>query len=86
VIATAADSIGTLQERLTSKPPQGHTALFDAIYVAVAKLRTARYQRRALPIISDGGDNKSRYTRACCLPSRAPSTLHTALELISTGI
>lgn len=63
VIATAADSIGTLQDRLTSAPPQGHTALFDAIYLAVAKLRTAHYQRRALLIISDGGDNKSRYTR-----------------------
>lgn len=63
VIATAGDSIGTLQDRLTSAPPQGHTALFDAIYLALAKLRTARYQRRALLIISDGGDNKSRYTR-----------------------
>jgi len=63
VIATSADSLGTLQDRLISVPPQGHTALFDAIYLAVAKLRTARYQRRALLIISDGGDNKSRYTR-----------------------
>ncbi len=63
LIATSTDSLGTLQERLASSPPQGHTALFDAIYLAIAKLRTARYQRRALLIISDGGDNTSRYTR-----------------------
>jgi len=63
LIASATDSIGTLQERLASSPPSGRTALFDAIYLAIAKMRTARYQRRALLIISDGGDNTSRYTR-----------------------
>ena len=63
LIATAADSVGTLQERLASSPPKGHTALYDAIYLAISQLRTARYQRRALLIISDGGDNISRYTR-----------------------
>jgi len=33
----------------------------DAIYLGLAKMRSARYQRRALLIISDGGDNHSRY-------------------------
>ncbi|HUI83031.1 MAG TPA: VWA domain-containing protein [Candidatus Binatia bacterium] len=63
LIATASDSFGTLQDRLASSPPKGHTALFDAIYLAISKMRTARYARRALLIISDGGDNTSRYTR-----------------------
>lgn len=63
LIATAADSAETLQERLSSYAPTGRTALFDAIYLALSKLRTARYQRKALLIISDGGDNTSRYTR-----------------------
>src|SRR5262249_34355252 len=40
----------------------GPTAMLDAIYLAVSKLRSARYQRRAIVIISDGGDNASRYT------------------------
>ena len=31
--------------------------------MAIAQLRSARYQRRALVIVSDGGDNISRYTR-----------------------
>ena len=63
VIATASDSIGTIQGRLASFPPRGRTALFDAIYLAISELRSARYPRRALLIISDGGDNNSRYTR-----------------------
>jgi Ca-activated chloride channel homolog len=63
LIATSTDSFGTLQDRLATSTPKGKTALFDAIYLAVAKLRSARYQRRALLIISDGGDNSSRYTR-----------------------
>jgi Ca-activated chloride channel family protein len=63
MIATAGDSLGTLEDRLSSSPPHGRTALFDAIYLAIAHMRSARYQRRALLIISDGGDNTSRYTR-----------------------
>ena len=63
LIAADSASIGTIQERLAASPPKGRTALFDAIYLAVSQLRTARYHRRALLIISDGGDNTSRYTR-----------------------
>ncbi len=63
LIASSEDSFGTLEDRLVASPPQGRTALFDAIYMAIAKMRSARYQRRALLIISDGGDNTSRYTR-----------------------
>ncbi len=63
LIATASDSINTLQARLGSASPRGRTALFDAIYLAISELRNARYKRRAVLIISDGGDNTSRYTR-----------------------
>jgi Ca-activated chloride channel family protein len=55
------DSIGSIQGKLTSAVPGGHTALLDAIYLGVAKSRAARHRRRALLIISDGGDNRSRY-------------------------
>src|SRR5205823_12699542 len=40
----------------------GRTALLDAIYMGIAKMRQAKHQRKALLIISDGGDNHSRYT------------------------
>jgi Ca-activated chloride channel family protein len=41
--------------------PDGNTALLDAVYLGVAQMRTARYKRHALLMISDGGDNNSRY-------------------------
>jgi len=42
--------------------PKGQTALLDAMFFGVQKMRRARYARKALLIISDGGDNHSRYT------------------------
>ncbi len=42
--------------------PKGWTALFDAVYLAVHKMKRARNPRKALLILSDGGDNNSRYT------------------------
>jgi Ca-activated chloride channel homolog len=36
--------------------------LLDAIYLGVSKMRQAKYPKKALLIISDGGDNHSRYT------------------------
>jgi Ca-activated chloride channel family protein len=47
---------------LISAERGGATAMLDAIYLAESKLRSARYKRRAIVIISDGGDNASRYT------------------------
>jgi len=41
---------------------KGRTSLLDAIVLSLANMRNARYQRKALVIISDGGDNRSRYT------------------------
>ena len=42
--------------------PEGWTAMFDAIYVAVNQMRLAKNPRKALLILSDGGDNNSRYS------------------------
>jgi Ca-activated chloride channel homolog len=62
IIGDTTQSIGSIQEKLALAPPGGCTALLDAIYLGETKLRSARYRRRALLIISDGGDNVSRYT------------------------
>jgi Ca-activated chloride channel family protein len=51
-----------IEEGLLYMKPKGSTALLDAIYMAVGKMKTAKYQRKALLVISDGGDNHSRYT------------------------
>jgi Ca-activated chloride channel homolog len=41
---------------------QGRTAFPDAICLGLRKMKQAKYQRKALLIISDGGDNRSRYS------------------------
>jgi Ca-activated chloride channel homolog len=55
-------SLEDIQKRLIYALPEGHTSLLDAIYMGLTKIRHSRYTRRALLIISDGGDNRSRYT------------------------
>jgi Ca-activated chloride channel homolog len=61
LIADSSDSFDELQRRMATTVPDGNTALLDGIYVGLKKMRTARYPRRALLIISDGGDNHSYY-------------------------
>lgn len=51
-----------VQSQLLSATIKGRTSLLDAIYMGVRKMREAKYPRKALLIISDGGDNHSRYT------------------------
>jgi Ca-activated chloride channel family protein len=61
LITGSTQSMDEIQTRLQASVPEGQTALLDAVYMAVARMRHARYQRRALVIITDGGDNHSRY-------------------------
>jgi Ca-activated chloride channel family protein len=61
-IADFTQSVSELQSKLIYTVPKGRTALLDAIYLGVNKMRQAIYPRKALLIISDGGDNHSRYT------------------------
>lgn len=51
-----------LETKLLTVEGQGQTAMFDGLYLALAELRMAKYGRRALIIISDGGENHSRYS------------------------
>ena len=55
-------SIEDIQDKLVYAVPKGRTALLDAIYLGMDRMRKAHYERKALLIISDGGDNHSRYT------------------------
>jgi Ca-activated chloride channel family protein len=55
-------SVEDIQKQLDYAAPQGCTSLLDAIYLGIDRMRQARYERKALLIISDGGDNHSRYT------------------------
>jgi len=51
-----------MRRRTDMVSPQGETALYDAVYLGVEKVRQGRHSRRALLVISDGQDNASRYT------------------------
>ena len=51
-----------VQNSLVLAVPRGTTALLDAIYLGIGKMRQSKYTKKALLIISDGGDNHSRYS------------------------
>jgi Ca-activated chloride channel homolog len=55
-------SVDEIQNKLVFAIPRRRTALLDAIYMGMSKMRQAKYAKKALLIISDGGDNHSRYT------------------------
>lgn len=61
LISAFTNSADDLQSRLLSASGKGRTALLDAIYLGLSEMHTARNNKRALLIISDGGDNNSRY-------------------------
>jgi Ca-activated chloride channel family protein len=62
LIEDYTSSVEDIQARLATVHAGHRTALLDAIYFGVAKISQARYERKALLVVSDGGDNRSRYT------------------------
>jgi Ca-activated chloride channel family protein len=62
VIVDYTSEVDDVEARMVMLKPENRTALIDAVYLGVDKLREAKYERKALLIISDGGDNRSRYT------------------------
>ena len=61
-VSDFTNSVEDIQGKLIYTIPKGRTALLDAIYLGISKMRQAKYSKKALLIISDGGDNHSRYT------------------------
>ncbi|MDP9039119.1 MAG: VWA domain-containing protein [Acidobacteriota bacterium] len=62
VIVDYTSEVDDVEARMVMLKPENRTALIDAVYLGVDKLRQAKFDRKALLIISDGGDNRSRYT------------------------
>jgi Ca-activated chloride channel homolog len=62
LVADFTSATQEIQKELLFTQPKGRTALLDAIYMGLHKMKDARYAKRALVIISDGGDNHSRYS------------------------
>ena len=53
-----------IQSKLISVQPSGLTAMLDAAEMALREMKKAKNPRKAVLIISDGGDNNSKYTPA----------------------
>ncbi|MFT4111679.1 VWA domain-containing protein [Silvibacterium sp.] len=62
LIEDFTQSTDEVEARLSMVKPGHRTALLDAIYFGMVKMKQARYERKALLVVSDGGDNRSRYT------------------------
>ena len=62
LIEDFTSSVEEIDARLATVHSGRRTALLDAMYYGVAKMRDAKHERRALLVVSDGGDNHSRYT------------------------
>ncbi len=63
VVPLTADTRKIEDELLYSKA-KGSTALLDAVYLSMHEMKKSKKHKKALLIISDGGDNHSRFTSA----------------------
>jgi Ca-activated chloride channel family protein len=62
LIEDFTNSIEDIEARLQTVRSGHRTALLDAIYFGMDKMKLAKHERKALLVVSDGGDNRSRYT------------------------
>jgi Ca-activated chloride channel family protein len=54
---------GSIENELLFSKSKGSTALLDAVYLALHEMKRSKKNKKALLIISDGGDNHSRYSQ-----------------------
>jgi len=64
VILSGFAGASDLPSRVEFLSAKGRSALLDAVYMGSQILRTGRNSRKVLLVISDGGDNNSRYTES----------------------
>jgi Ca-activated chloride channel family protein len=62
LVSHFTSSVEDLQTRLMYTSAHGRTAMLDAVYLGLSQMKSAHNTKRALLIISDGGDNHSRYS------------------------
>ena len=62
LLTSFTNRIEEIQNRMMYMQSRGRTALLDAIYLALHEMKNGKHARKALLIISDGGDNSSRYS------------------------
>ncbi len=69
-------------QQVSRTHPFGRTSLLDAIHVALAQMKNAQNRRKAIVILSDGGDNRSRFSRGAI----RDAVLESDVQLYAIGI
>lgn len=64
LISPFTPETGEIARRLAAIHAHGWTAMIDAIWLSLQEMRRAANPRKALLVLSDGGDNNSRYSEA----------------------
>jgi len=54
--------VSQIQNRLVYKGAKGSTTLYDAVYLGLEKMKQAHNPKRAMLLITDGEDTRSRYS------------------------
>jgi Ca-activated chloride channel family protein len=86
LVVPLTDRPGAIQSQIMFSKTGGSTALLDGIYLAMNEVRKSKKLRKALVIISDGGDNNSRYTEVEVRNAiRETDTLIYAIGVFGTG-
>src|ERR1039457_4793733 len=62
MVVPLTQNVEEIQNQLTFAQSKGRTALLDAIFLSLNEMKKSTKNKKALLIISDGGDNSSRYT------------------------
>ncbi|HEV8412143.1 MAG TPA: VWA domain-containing protein [Bryobacteraceae bacterium] len=62
LIHSFTTSPNDIEADFAAAQPRGWTALYDAIFLGINHMKRANLNRRVLLILSDGGDNNSRYS------------------------
>jgi len=62
VVADFTTDVTKLQSKLLMTAAKGMTAMYDSVYLGLEKLKEGSNPKKALLLITDGEDNRSRYT------------------------
>jgi Ca-activated chloride channel family protein len=56
------EPVAKVQQSVDAAQARGRTALWDGLYLGLQQMESGRWQKKAIIVVSDGGDNHSRYT------------------------
>ncbi len=82
-----SNNVALLEDAVRGSHPEGETALYDAILLAMKRLQLGTRERKSLLVISDGDDNASRGTfRQVLAAAQRNFALICTLEIVDTEI